>query len=150
VPVNFPGLPRLTPYQTEMIVMHMLRGDRELTRQGMTDRLVDSIAIFGSLEECRERIAAYVAAGADMIFAEALKTLDEYRQFAARLGCPVLANITEFGQTPLFTVAELASAAMLAGRAASAHAATAWAKARNSSPRATKSVSQLTSRSAAA
>jgi probable F420-dependent oxidoreductase len=40
-------------------------GDRELTRRGMTDRFVDSVAIFGSLEECRERIAAYVAAGVD-------------------------------------------------------------------------------------
>jgi probable F420-dependent oxidoreductase len=40
-------------------------GNRELTRKGMTDRLVDSIAIFGSLEECRQRIAAYVAAGVD-------------------------------------------------------------------------------------
>src|SRR6516225_7662257 len=57
-----------------------------------------------------ERAAAYVAAGADMIFAEALKTLDEYRQFTDALGVPVLANITEFGQTPLFTVTELAAA----------------------------------------
>ncbi|HEY1872899.1 MAG TPA: methylisocitrate lyase [Steroidobacteraceae bacterium] len=57
-----------------------------------------------------ERAADYVAAGADMIFAEALKTLDEYRQFTAALGVPVLANITEFGQTPLFTVAQLATA----------------------------------------
>jgi methylisocitrate lyase len=57
-----------------------------------------------------ERAAAYVAAGADMIFAEALKTLDEYRQFSSSLGVPLLANITEFGQTPLFNVAELASA----------------------------------------
>ena len=56
------------------------------------------------------RAADYVAAGADMIFAEALKSLDEYRQFTAALGVPVLANITEFGQTPLFTVAELAAA----------------------------------------
>ena len=56
-----------------------------------------------------ERAADYVAAGADMIFAEALKTLDEYRQFAAALGVPVLANLTEFGQTPLFTVTELAA-----------------------------------------
>ena len=56
------------------------------------------------------RAADYVAAGADMIFAEALKSLDEYRQFSAALGVPVLANITEFGQTPLFTVAELAAA----------------------------------------
>jgi len=57
-----------------------------------------------------ERAADYVAAGADMIFAEALKTLDEYRQFASALAVPVLANLTEFGQTPLFTVAELATA----------------------------------------
>lgn len=57
-----------------------------------------------------ERAASYVAAGADMIFAEALKTLDEYRQFAAALRVPVLANITEFGQTPLFTVEELGAA----------------------------------------
>ena len=45
-----------------------------------------------------------------MIFAEALKTLEEYRQFAGASGVPVLANITEFGQTPLFTVAELGAA----------------------------------------
>src|SRR5438552_7562986 len=41
VPVNFPGLPRLTPYQTEMIAMHMLRGDRELTRALLTSGAVD-------------------------------------------------------------------------------------------------------------
>ena len=57
-----------------------------------------------------ERAAAYVAAGADMIFDEALKTLEEYRQFTDALGVPVLANITEYGQTPLFKVTELAAA----------------------------------------
>jgi methylisocitrate lyase len=57
-----------------------------------------------------ERAAAYVAAGADMIFAEALKTLEEFRQFASALAVPVLANITEFGQTPLFSAAELGAA----------------------------------------
>jgi methylisocitrate lyase len=59
-----------------------------------------------------ERSQAYVAAGADMIFAEALATLDEYRQFTEALGdkIPVLANITEFGKTPLFTVDELSQA----------------------------------------
>ena len=56
-----------------------------------------------------ERALRYVAAGADMIFAEALTTLDEYRQFTKAVNVPVLANITEFGKTPLFTVAELAS-----------------------------------------
>ena len=57
-----------------------------------------------------ERALAYVEAGADMIFAEALSTLDEYRQFTKSVGVPVLANITEFGKTPLFTVAELGEA----------------------------------------
>jgi methylisocitrate lyase len=56
------------------------------------------------------RAAAYSEAGADMIFAEALTTLEEYRQFAASIKVPVLANITEFGQTPLFSTAELSSA----------------------------------------
>jgi methylisocitrate lyase len=57
-----------------------------------------------------ERAAAYVEAGADMIFAEALRTIEEFRQFASSVRVPVLANITEFGQTPLFTAAELGSA----------------------------------------
>lgn len=57
-----------------------------------------------------ERAQRYVEAGADMIFAEALKTLDEYRQFTAALKVPVLANITEFGKTPLFSVQELGEA----------------------------------------
>ena len=57
-----------------------------------------------------ERAQQYAEAGADMIFAEALKTLDEYREFTAALRVPVLANITEFGQTPLFTVSELRAA----------------------------------------
>jgi methylisocitrate lyase len=54
-----------------------------------------------------ERAAAYAEAGADMIFAEALGSLEEYRQFAAAVRRPLLANLTEFGKTPLFTVAEL-------------------------------------------
>lgn len=57
-----------------------------------------------------DRAAAYVEAGADMIFAEALATLDEFRQFTKALRVPVLANITEFGKTPLFTTAELGDA----------------------------------------
>ena len=57
-----------------------------------------------------ERAQRYVAAGADMIFAEALATLDEYRQFTTAVKVPVLANITEFGKTPLFSVPELQSA----------------------------------------
>src|SRR5258705_2938108 len=57
-----------------------------------------------------ERAARYVEAGADMIFAEALTTLAEYRQFTAAIRVPVLANLTEFGKTPLFTTRELAEA----------------------------------------
>ena len=55
-----------------------------------------------------DRAGAYVEAGADMIFAEALVTLDEYRQFTDVVQAPVLANLTEFGKTPLFTTGELA------------------------------------------
>jgi len=69
----------------------------------------DAHAVEG-LPGALERAAAYVAAGADMIFAEALKTLEEYRQIVATARVPVLANITEFGQTPLYTLAELAAA----------------------------------------
>jgi methylisocitrate lyase len=54
-----------------------------------------------------ERAAAYAAAGADAIFAEALTTLEEYREFTRALDVPVLANITEFGKTPLFSTDEL-------------------------------------------
>jgi methylisocitrate lyase len=56
-----------------------------------------------------DRALSYVEAGADMIFAEALTTLAEYRQFTQAVKVPVLANLTEFGKTPLFTVQELAS-----------------------------------------
>jgi len=58
-----------------------------------------------------ERAQAYVSAGADMLFAEALTTLDEYRHFTHALApTPVLANITEFGRTPLFDLGELREA----------------------------------------
>lgn len=62
------------------------------------------------MEASLERAAAYVESGADMIFAEALHTLDDYRAFTSRCDVPVLANLTEFGMTPTFTVDELASA----------------------------------------
>ena len=57
-----------------------------------------------------ERAQAYVAAGADMIFAEAVTGLPVYTQFRRAVGVPILANITEFGRTPLFTRDQLASA----------------------------------------
>ena len=56
------------------------------------------------------RVASYVEAGADMIFAEALYTLDDYCAFTSAVAVPVLANLTEFGLTPPFTVRELAAA----------------------------------------
>jgi methylisocitrate lyase len=69
----------------------------------------DAAAVEG-IEAAIERSLAYVAAGADMIFAEALTTLDEYRAFTSRVKVPVLANITEFGKTPMFTVDALREA----------------------------------------
>jgi len=69
----------------------------------------DALAIEG-LAAAIERAQAYVAAGADMIFAEAVTELAMYAQFRAAVGVPILANITEFGQTPLFTRDELAGA----------------------------------------
>ena len=68
----------------------------------------DAHAVEGQ-QAALDRAQAYVAAGADMIFAEALTSLEEYRQFTAAIRVPVLANITEFGKTPLFTTTELGS-----------------------------------------
>jgi methylisocitrate lyase len=62
------------------------------------------------LERAIERAQAYVAAGADMIFAEAVTDLATYTAFRKAVGVPILANITEFGKTPLFTRDELAAA----------------------------------------
>jgi len=67
----------------------------------------DAHAVEGQ-QAALDRSAAYAEAGADMIFAEALTTLDEYQQFTDVIKVPVLANLTEFGKTPLFTTAELA------------------------------------------
>ncbi len=69
----------------------------------------DAHAVEGQ-QAALDRSAAYVAAGADFIFAEALTTLDEYRQFTSQIDVPVLANLTEFGKTPMFTTDELAEA----------------------------------------
>ena len=67
----------------------------------------DAHAVEGQ-QAALDRAAAYVTAGADMIFAEALTTLEEYQQFTDTINVPVLANLTEFGKTPLFTTEELA------------------------------------------
>lgn len=78
------------------------RGDESFVIMARTDAHASEGA-----DAAIERAQAYEAAGADMIFAEALHELDEYRRFTAAVNVPVLANITEFGKTPLFTVEEL-------------------------------------------
>jgi methylisocitrate lyase len=81
------------------------RTDRDFVIMARTDAL----AVEG-LPKAIERARAYVEAGADMIFPEAITELAMYKRVTKEVGVPVLANITEFGQTPLFTVSELASA----------------------------------------
>lgn len=71
----------------------------------------DAYALEG-LEGMIERCIAYHEAGADMLFLEALPSLQDYKKCRQALGCPLLANITEFGKTPLFTLEELDSAGM--------------------------------------
>ncbi len=69
----------------------------------------DAHAVEGQ-QAALDRAASYVEAGADMIFAEALTTVEEYKQFTSAIEVPVLANLTEFGKTPLFTTMEMADA----------------------------------------
>src|SRR5690606_27621897 len=69
----------------------------------------DAAAVEG-IDGAIERAVAYVEAGADMIFPEAMKTLDDYRRFKAAVKVPILANLTEFGSTPFFTTDELRDA----------------------------------------
>jgi methylisocitrate lyase len=101
-------------------------GKELVTQQEMVDRIkaaadsktdpdfvvmarTDALAVEG-LERAIERARACVEAGADAIFPEAMTELSMYRKFADAVGVPVLANLTEFGATPLFTLAELRSA----------------------------------------
>jgi methylisocitrate lyase len=81
------------------------RTDREFVIMARTDALANE-----GFDAALERIHAYVAAGADMVFPEAVTELGMYKTIAAAVKAPVLANITEFGATPLFTVEELRSA----------------------------------------
>ena len=68
----------------------------------------DALAVEG-LDAAIDRACAYVEAGADMIFPEAMTELPMYKKFKSAVKVPILANITEFGQTPLFTTSELGS-----------------------------------------
>jgi methylisocitrate lyase len=78
------------------------RSDPDLVIMARTDAAAGE-----GLEAAIERAARYIAAGADMIFAEALTDADQYRRFTRALNVPVLANMTEFGRSPLLTVDEL-------------------------------------------
>jgi methylisocitrate lyase len=69
----------------------------------------DAAAVEG-IDAAIARAVAYVEAGADMVFPEAMNTLDDYRRFRQAVEVPILANLTEFGATPFFTVDELRSA----------------------------------------
>jgi methylisocitrate lyase len=81
------------------------RTDTEFVIMARTDALAGE-----GLSAALDRSAAYVAAGADMIFAEAVTDLSMYTRFKERVKVPILANITEFGQTPLYTTQQLAAA----------------------------------------
>jgi len=81
------------------------RTDEKFVLMARTDALANE-----GLSSAIERAQAYVEAGADMIFAEAVTELAQYTEFRKAVDVPILANITEFGQTPLFTRDELGSA----------------------------------------
>jgi methylisocitrate lyase len=81
------------------------RTDEQFVVMARTDALANE-----GLAAAIGRAQAYVAAGADMIFAEAVTELGQYGEFRKAVGVPILANITEFGQTPLFTRDELKAA----------------------------------------
>ena len=79
--------------------------DKNFTIMARTDALANE-----GLDKALERVRAYVAAGADMIFPEAVTDLAMYSKFRDAAGVPILANLTEFGKTPLFTLDELKGA----------------------------------------
>ena len=81
------------------------RNDSDFVIMARTDALASE-----GLDSAIERAIACVDAGADAIFPEAVTELDQYRRFASAVDAPVLANITEFGQTPLFTLKQLREA----------------------------------------
>ncbi len=101
-------------------------GKEVVSRQEMVDRVkaavdaktdssfvlmarTDAAAVEG-IDSAIERACAYVEAGADMIFPEAMNSLEEYKKFKAAVKVPILANLTEFGSTPFFTTDELREA----------------------------------------
>jgi methylisocitrate lyase len=95
--------------QTEMIDRIKAAVDAKLDDDFVVMARTDALAVEG-MQSAIDRACACVEAGADMIFPEAMTELAQYREFVDAVKVPVLANITEFGSTPLFTVDELASA----------------------------------------
>src|SRR6476620_11126484 len=95
--------------QQEMVDRIKAAVDARTDPQFVIMARTDALAVEG-LDAAIERAAACVAAGADMIFPEAITELAMYRKFADAVKVPILANITEFGATPLFTTEELRSA----------------------------------------
>jgi methylisocitrate lyase len=95
--------------QAEMVDRIKAAVDAKTDPQFVIMARTDALAVEG-LQSAIDRACACVEAGADMIFPEAMTELSMYKQFVAAVKVPVLANITEFGSTPLFTREELASA----------------------------------------
>ena len=95
--------------EQEMVARIRAAVDARTERGFVIMARTDAVAVEG-LDRALERASAYAQAGADMIFPEALGKLDHYRLFKEATGLPVLANLTEFGLTPLFTRSELAGA----------------------------------------
>ncbi|MGQ0748993.1 MAG: methylisocitrate lyase [Betaproteobacteria bacterium] len=93
----------------EMVDRIKAAADARTDPQFVVMARTDALAVEG-LQAAIDRACACVEAGADMIFPEAITELPMYRQFADAVKVPILANITEFGKTPLFTVEELRSA----------------------------------------
>lgn len=94
--------------QTEMVDRVKAAVDARSDESLVIMARTDALAVEG-MESAIERGIACVEAGADMIFPEAMVELDQYQKFVDAVGVPVLANITEFGATPLFTNEQLAS-----------------------------------------
>ena len=103
---HLPGKHLVSTQEMVARVQSAVRGkpDRDFVIMARTDAAANE-----GVPAAIARAEAYVAAGADMIFAEALHTLSDYQAFTAAIKVPVLANLTEFGKTPYFTVEEMRS-----------------------------------------
>ena len=104
---HLPGKQLVSPAEMVARVRAAVSGkpDRDFVVMARTDAAANE-----GVPAALARAQAYVAAGADMIFAEALHTLDDYKKFTAAIKVPILANLTEFGKTPYFTLDELRTA----------------------------------------